>query len=107
MLTVALSHPCSFLATSTAHVDLLNLPQITAVITLGDGTAFLANFEQRPVGMGATRTAMPTYADLTIVHKTVHFSENKESRLGHICLPSHLDAFNDRLESMRIRLKYV
>jgi hypothetical protein len=70
MLTVALSHPSSFLATSTTHVDLFNLPQIAAVITLRDGTAFLANFEQRPVGMPATRTAMPTYADITIVRKT-------------------------------------
>ena len=50
-------------------MDLFNLPQIAAVVTLSDGTAFLANFEQRPVGMSATRTTMPTYADVTIMHK--------------------------------------
>ena len=70
MLTVALSHPSGFLATPTTHVDLFNLPQITAVVTLSDGTAFLANFEQRSIGMRATRTAMPTYADLTITRDT-------------------------------------
>ena len=69
MLTVALSRPSSFLATSTTHMDLFDLSQIAAVVTLSDGTAFLANFEQGPVGMSATRTAVPTYADVTIMRK--------------------------------------
>jgi hypothetical protein len=69
MLTITLSRPSGFLATSTAYVDLFNLPQITAVITLTDGTAFLANFEKRPVCMCATRTTMSAYAGIAITHK--------------------------------------
>ena len=100
MLTVALSHPPSFLTTATTHVDLFNLSQVAAVITLNDGTAFLANFEEWPVGMRATRAAVPTYADITIYHaqNRLFFSGSKEIRLDDTCLPSHLDAFDDGLE---------
>ena len=59
-------------------MDLLYLSQITAVITLSDGTAFLANFEQWPVGVCATRTTMATYADLTIVQNGVCISGSRE-----------------------------
>lgn len=106
-LTVALSHPSSLFATPTTHVDLFDLSQITAVITLNDGTAFLANFEQRSVGMRTTRTAMPAYADLTIYHTQngVCFNDSKESSLCDTRLPSHLDTFKDGLErAMRIEL---
>ena len=50
-------------------MDLLDLPQITAVITLSNGTSFLADFEQWSVRVCTTRTAMSTDADLTIARK--------------------------------------